>query len=211
MASDIPNNTNYEVGSAVVTAYPYTMAIWFYVATTTANRVLMDMGSTTADSGQYLAANSSGTVEMQPRVAGSGTITTTTTSYTANTWHHAAVVYASATDRRVFLDGGGKATSAVNRAFAATIDRTLIGRRLRTNVYSSSINGRLAEAGLWSAALSDDEVYALSRGYRPSLIRTDSLVLYVPMVRSVQDLAGGETLTTVGGTPAVIEHPRRIG
>jgi hypothetical protein len=210
MAVNIPTNTNYEVASAVVTAYPFTMACWFYVSSTTANRTLMDLGSTTADSGQLLIANNAAAVGITSRIAGAQSSAVTSTTYSANTWHHAAAVVNSATDRRAFLDGGSKGTNATSRAFAGTIDRTEIGRSLRTNVYATSLNGRIAECAIWSATLNDDEVYALGRGYRASLLRPDALVFYAPFIRPVLDLAGGQTLTVVGGTPTVIEHPRRI-
>lgn len=211
MASDIPTNTNYEVGSAVVTAYPVTMACWFYVPNATANRTCMDLGSTTAASGQRLSLTNAGNVQWESRVAGSGSSATTTTTYTGNTWHHACGIAAGNNDRRAFLDGGGKGTDTVlSRVFASTIDRTLIGRILRTNSATVPLTGRIAECAIWSAALSDAEVYALSRGYRASLVRPDALVLYAPFIREVLDVAGGQTLTTVGGTPTVIEHPRRI-
>lgn len=210
MAYDFPTNTNYEAASAVVTAYPLTMACWFYVANTTTNRTLMDLGNTTENSGQALNANSSGQVVAASTIAGGTSTAVTTTTYSANTWHHAAAVFASATDRRSFLDGGGKGTNVTSRLFAASIDRTLLGRRLRTNAYTQPITGRLAECAIWNVALSDDEIYSLSRGYTAHLVRPSSLVFYAPIVREVQDLARGVGLTAVG-TPTVIEHPRRIG
>lgn len=209
MAADFPTNTNYEAASAVVTAYPFTMACWFYVANTTTNRTLMDLGNTTESAGQALNVNSSAVVQASTTVPGATSSAVSSTTHSANTWHHATAVFASATDRRAFLDGGGKGTNAVSRLFTATIDRTLLGRRLRTNSYSQPVTGRLAECAIWNVALTDDEVYSLGRGYRASLIRPSALILYAPLIRDVIDFARGVTLTAVG-TPTVIEHPRRI-
>ena len=211
MAANLPTNTHYEVASAVVTAYPVTMACWFYVSSTTANRTLMDLGSTSGAHGQLLSVNSSGQINWESRTANSASNVQTTATYSANTWHHACGMGAGTNDRRVFLDGGNKVTEGVlSRIFNAGIDRTLIGRRLRTNVASAPLTGRIAECAIWNVALSDDEVASLGEGYRADLIRPESLVLYAPLIREVIDTVGANTLTTVGGTPTVIEHPRRI-
>lgn len=211
MAANLPTNTHYEVGSAVVTAYPVTMACWFYVANTTTNRTLMDLGSTTGAHGQWLFVNSSAQVGWESRSVNSASSATTTATYSANTWHHACGIGAGNQDRRVFLDGGNKVTEGVlGRVFNAGIDRTLIGRRLRTNSATAPLTGRIAECAIWGVALSDDEVASLGRGYRPSLIRPESLVLYVPAIRDIIDVVGGNPITATGGTPTVIEHPRRV-
>lgn len=211
MAANLPTNTHYEVGSAVVTAYPVTMACWFYVSTTTSNRTLMDLGSSSGAHGQLLSINSSGQVVWESRTGNSASNATTTATYSANTWHHACGMGAGTNDRRVFLDGGNKVTEGViSRIFNSGIDRTLIGRRLRTNVASAPLTGRIAECAIWNVALSDDEVASLGRGYRASLIRPESLVLYVPAIRNIIDVVGGNPITATGGTPTVIEHPRRV-
>lgn len=210
MAFDFATTDRYEIGSAVVTAYPFTMACWFYADSLSAARTLMCLGPASAAAAQQriyvisteLGANSEG--------GGTNAIATTTTAPTTGVWSHAAGVFASATDRRAFLNGGSKGTNATSVTFSTAINRTIIAQRLRSNVYAQGMDGRLAECAIWNEALSDDDVYSLSRGYRPSLIRPENLVLYVPLIRDVLDLSDGKTLTATG-TPAVIEHPKRYG
>jgi hypothetical protein len=69
-------------------------------------------------------------------------------------------------------------------------------------------NGRLAEVAVWDVALNADEITALARGYRPSLIRPDKLLWYIPLVREIQDVRSGLTITNAATAVAI--HPRRI-
>lgn len=209
MARDFATTDRYEIGSAVVTAYPFTMACWFYADSLSSARTLMCVGPASAAAAQQRIYASSTEVGANSEGGGTNANATTTAAPSASVWTHAAGVFVSATDRRAFINGGSKGTNATSVAFSTAINRTVIAQRLRSNVYAQGMDGRLAECAIWNEALSDDDVYSLSRGYRPSLIRPDSLVMYVPMIRDVLDFSGGQTLTATG-TPVVIEHTRRI-
>jgi hypothetical protein len=63
----------------------------------------------------------------------------------------------------------------------------------------------LAEVGLWNVALTDGEVAALAKAMSPRMIRPQSLVLYLPLIRDVFDYKGRVFVTT--GT-TVAPHPR---
>lgn len=69
--------------------------------------------------------------------------------------------------------------------------------------------GAMAEFAIWGGVFLDDaEAVALSKGYRPAMIRPGSLVLYQPMLRANADLKTGVAPTLTGTT--VSEHPRII-
>lgn len=80
-----------------------------------------------------------------------------------------------------------------------------IGNRNADN--ARNWDGDLAEFGCWNAILTDDEFFALCKGYSPLLIRPASLVEYVPMVRD--NLSLKRAAPTITGT-AVTNHPRII-
>lgn len=208
MAVDFTTAQRYQIAASVVTAYPFTLACWFWCDSLAANRTLIDLGSTTANNGQRIFAGAA-SFNAESTEAGAANSAVTTVAPSVNTWHHGCGVYDSATDRRAFLDGGNKGTATASRTFSATIDRTTLCARLRTNAIAQQQDGRLAEVCVWNASLTDAEVASLATGIRPSLIRPSSLVLYVPMIREVLDLARNNVLT-VTGTPTVIEHPKRI-
>lgn len=67
-----------------------------------------------------------------------------------------------------------------------------------------------AEVAVWSAPLTADEAVSYAKGFKPSRIRPQSLVFYAPLVRAVQDVRKGITLTPVN-SPTVADHPRRYG
>jgi hypothetical protein len=70
--------------------------------------------------------------------------------------------------------------------------------------------GDIAEVGVWSKWLSDGEIVALAKGFRPSLIAPSSLLFYNDLLRDLRPIKG-EPFTTTGGSPTVSVHPRRIG
>jgi hypothetical protein len=183
--------------SGILTAAPLTMACWFNPASISpaAPNTMMSLcrSAETGALNQFrIAMNVGAAVFVQ---AGDGSsFTTTTTSTTvasANTWNHACGVVAAADDRRVFLNGGGKATSAVSR-IPSGIDRNSIGTRDSAVAATNDFGGALAECALWDAALTDEEVAILALGYSPLLVRPQNLYAYLPLVRDVIDYRSGD-------------------
>jgi len=155
---------------------------------------------------------------------GSNDYAETTSGFSANTWHHACGIFASATDRRVFIDGGSKGTNATNIT-PANLDRTTISR----NAWSSSqgyVSGRVAEAAIWNltnwpgatAALKADAfeqqaLPAIADGFSP-LFFPLGLVACWPLggrtaSDSDKDIVGGYHMTAFN-TPSTAAHPRVI-
>ena len=59
---------------------------------------------------------------------------------------------------------------------------------------------------MWQATLTAEEVASLAKGMTCDKIRPQSLVYYTPLIRDIQDLARGMTLTDTSTTVAA--HPR---
>ena len=173
-----------RVSSAVVTATPLTLACWFNVNNVTAEHTLISICDDATNTNMF-ALNASGVQAGDPvrayATTGVGAFAVTTTGYTASTWHHAAGVFTSSTDRAAFIDGGSKGT-ATDDLTPTGLDRTAIAVLDRLSP-ASYVDGEIAEAAIWDAALTDGEVASLAAGYSPLLIRPTSLKAYWPLDR----------------------------
>lgn len=75
------------------------------------------------------------------------------------------------------------------------------------NYYATYANADFAEIATWKAGLADAEITALARGFTADQIRPQSLSFYAPLVRNLQDVRGGLTITNNNGA-TVANHPR---
>lgn len=148
--------------------------------------------------------------------------------YSANTWHHVAGLWASATDRRVLLDHGSKGTNSQSQT-ASNLDRSSIGR-VGDSSPGNYMSGRIAEAAVWDlsnwpGATGTDKadeferlvIPALAVGYSPLFFRR-GLVAYWPLGGQLsddnsanetagdRDIIGGYDMTPFN-TPSVADHP----
>ena len=211
MARDFNGTTMYlENANAILSAYPLTMVGWFNSDSATGNQDILSI----ADGGgtHYFALNAGGNAVGDPVranvVGGGGTsVAQTTTGYTVGQWHHAAGVFASATSRAAFIDGGSKGTSAANNT-PAGLTRTSIGHKA-VSARTAFFDGRIAEVALWNVALTDAEVAALARGVAPPFIRFDALVGYWPVwgLHDPEiDLTVNNRQMTLTASPAAASH-----
>ena len=193
-----------------ISAYPVTMACWFYGDDNSVNIVMMSLGNTVGTGVLHLMVRNPPDSDLLAFAENDSAVSAfalTSTDWSVNIWHHGTVVFASATDRRVFLDGGGKGTNATNIAWG-TQNRTEIGSRRRDNVNEAFFSGSIAEAGIWNIALTDAEAAILAAGYSPLFVQPQNLVAYWPLVRGLTDPVGGYDMTASGTT--VSAHPRII-
>jgi hypothetical protein len=214
MAFAFDGNGDYlSLGSAIKTAVPFTMGCWVRPANTTAGMTAIFLGDKD-NINSYWALWLRGDVAGDPvqAVARNGTTfdqsAVTSTGYSANTWHHACGVFASATSRTAYLDGGGAVGSTVNVTPHVTVDTTAIGM-MRDSTPDAPMDGQIAEVAIWGAALTAPEVLSLAKGLSPLLVRPQSLLWYVPLVRNNQDLRQGLTPTAAGDAAvSSVGHPR---
>lgn len=199
---------------------PFTMACWFRMNDVTANHALMWVGDKdVANHEHFLMAegNRAGDpIRASSRDSGGFPNARTSTGYSADTWHHAAGVWAATNDRAAFLDGGGKGTNATNVTVNGE-DRTALGRRADSTP-SGHADGRIAEAAIWSVALTDQEIAALASGVSPRHMRPGSLAGYWPLFAftgNAPDFSGNDltlvdnnTVTTADHAPVSLFTPR---
>jgi hypothetical protein len=182
-------------------SFPFTMACWFYQSTL-ATGVMLSVSSQFQNWAGIAILN---TGAVRTIHAGGGQADTTTAT-TAGTWSHACGVFSANNSRTSYLNAGGAAT---NTAFGANIgaNSTLIGARRFSGAIGTYHAGLLAECGIWNAALTVAEIASLAKGMTCDKVRPQSLVFYAPLIRDLQDVRGGLTITNNNGA-TVADHPR---
>lgn len=123
-------------------------------------------------------------------------------AYSINAWSNAAAIFPSSASRSIFLNAV-KTTNSNTEAVATPPNSLQVGAYRGGNTF----DGLAAEVALWSVALTDDEITSLSKGFKPSRIRPQSLVFYAPLIRNLQDIKAGLALTN-NNSATVANHPR---
>jgi hypothetical protein len=208
------NGTNQYISTAAapVAAVPLTIACWFNSKSITANQRLVRLYSTAGLRPYWdisaRGADAGDPVGLAVYDGVSAQVTLSTTSYSANTWHHACGVFTSATSRTIYLDAGGSATGTTNLTPNQTINASIIGVFIDSSGnLSQYFNGNIAEVGIWNAALTAAEIASLAKGMTCDKIRPQNLVFYAPLVRDLNDQKGGLVITNNNGA-TVANHPR---
>lgn len=196
------------------TDLPVTMACWFKSDSLTVTQALMNVID--YSSNHYLVLYAAGSVDdkiwaVQYDGVNSGQAKSSTT-YSANTWHHACGVFKNQANRSVYIDGGSKVTNTTNCPNQADMDRFAIGGLVYNGGGSTVffVSGAVAEAAIWKAELSDSEVAAIAHGFSPLMVKPESLEVYWPLIRDTDiDIVGGYDLTDHNG-PTVSGHMPKL-
>jgi hypothetical protein len=198
-----------SVNSAPVTALPLTISIWG-LQTSTATKALICMGNKASANRTQLQFNSANTVSLSyAGTLGAGNITSVDT-ISNDIWYNLCVVAESATLRTLYLNGVSVGTSTVNAGVPSAYDNVSIGSRFFNNSNGVYFNGYIAEAAIYDAALSAEDLSALAKGYSPQFVRPQNLQFYAPLIRDLTDIRKGVTITN-NNTATVIKHPRMYG
>ncbi|NBW18711.1 MAG: LamG domain-containing protein [Caulobacteraceae bacterium] len=212
MAYELNGTSQYfNTTSAPVTAAPLTLAAWFYPNNATSNMVLVSIPDNAEVNSNrfFLYANgvaAGDPIETGAQGTGGLAIAATTTGFSANSWNHACGVFASTSSRTSYLNGGSAGTNTAT-VTPSGVDRVRMAARFNGGNPGLYLSGRLAEIGIWSAALNADEVASLADGITCDKVRPRSLVFYAPLVRNLVDVKGGLTITN-NNTATVANHPR---
>lgn len=191
-----------RLSSALLTAPPMTFACWFTSGTAGTYRILVNVALNSNNRFVLLVSNSN--LMGAWSVAG-GTYSQADggSPATGGAWNHAVAVFGSTTSRRVFLNGSQTGTNATSSSPSAPTGSSIGCNSFDT---ADTHSGLIAEVGVWSAALSAEEITALAKGYSPQLVRPASLVACIPLVRDLVDLKGAAWATT--GVVDVGDHCR---
>jgi hypothetical protein len=205
MAYAFTGASNQHLTSAApITAAPLTVSAWFYLNSAAANQAIacLTAGSTAQ---RFLLYTGGGTLFWAANDTALSQ-TSINASFSADTWHHACAVESATNSRRVYANGTASSVSTGIRT-PASVASLFIGIDRLNNGFQLPMTGRVADVAIWSAALTADEITSLSRGVSARLVRPQSLVFFAPLIRELQDLSRGITITNVN-TATVIQHPR---
>ena len=135
-----------------------------------------------------------------------------TNTLASDAWHHCAVTIGAGGTATVTIyangvsDGSTTTTRTLNDGLVSLtlgVDQNALG------VKSEPFQGRIAEWGIWSAALNASEIAALARGVSPRRVRPESLEAYWPLygLHSPEpDFSGQANPATINGTLAQSNH-----
>lgn len=212
MARDFNGSTErLQKDVAPITGPPLSVSAWFDsdIDPGTPHRTMLSITDKDA-SGQfyklYIEGFGDRNVHWESRDVTAG-VATSTTFWSVGTWHHALGVEASASDRRVYLDGGGKGTDTTNKT-PVGLDHISVGR-LGSSSPDNHFDGKLAEVGLWNVALTDDEAVSLASGVSPLRIRPGNLRGHWPIFGTGSpepDFSPQANHLTLFGT-SIADHP----
>jgi hypothetical protein len=198
-----------STGSTPLIGTPVTIACNFYRKTNTSGNVLfaIDNGTNAATGITVMSLPSASNVLLATSNDGSGPRSAqTTATYQLNTWNHACGVFSNTSNRTVYLNGGNNVTNTVT-SNVTNQSNISIGARYIGGVVGLFADILIAEVGIWNVALTAAEVASLADGMTCDKVRPQSLVFYAPLVRDLQDVRGGLTITNNNGA-TVANHPR---
>jgi hypothetical protein len=209
------NNANSRYLSALpsgISATPMTLACWVYPTAQENDRAALAVGDGVTHrhvlqhnipgGNAQMGVVSFGSIGIANGLSGS--------SYGGDTpnnvWTHVAGVFTSSSSRTIYVGGISRSTNNTDCGSQNTFDEILIGARRNTSV-SLYYTGRIAEAAVWTVALTAAEIASLADGMTCDKVRPQSLVFYAPLVRDLIDYKGGLTITN-NNTATVANHPR---
>lgn len=196
-----------NLGSMVLTDYPFTLAGWFRVPDIPAPMSFVFIRN--AENTSFHSLYYEGHVQKQVLLVSYNStlgVTRTTASVVPGRWLHVAGVFASPSSRTVYLDGGNSSTDSTNVSLDPIVSFTL-----GSVSYPERID--VADFSIFQAALAEEQIQALSAGVPPVLLpQSDSLMTYHNGLSQLNHPGLGATATsasplTVTDHPAVMLKP----
>ena len=202
------NGTNQRLttASAQATASPLTICCWFNAVNLTSSRALICSGTTNSNNRVALFLDTSGKIVAFAEKTQNG-LATTANTITSNNWGHAAGVFSTQSYRVAYLNGTESTPNTTSIPNHDPFSYNAIGSQFSGGSWRSYFYGRIAEVGIWAAALTAAEIDSLAKGVTCDKIRPQNLVFYAPLVRDLNDQKGGLVITNNNGA-TVAPHPR---
>lgn len=196
------------VNSVPLSGVPLSMAGWFNVVDATNAHAIVALVDQSVYNNYFALIAYNDLLRLSRRDSDDNESSETTANTSDNTWHHGLAVAGTTTSGIIYLDGANSVENTVE-VIPTGLDRVSVGW-MGDSTPGDYANGSLAEIAIWNAALTAAEAATLAAGYSPLLVRPQSLVFYLPLIRDDdQDLIGGLSMTELV-TPTVGAHPRII-
>ena len=148
-----------DIADLEITAYPFTLAAWFRGTGTGPHEVIIDLADSALNTTNFSIKMKSGSIVSSAR---SEDAFEESTGVSANdgAWHHGVCVFASATSRKLYLDGVFVDEATGSKPLSSGMNRFSIGRFGDTTP-SSNFPGDAALPRFFAAALSGLQVMDL--------------------------------------------------
>lgn len=189
-----------------VSGFPFSMACCALAADTSKFNPLMALSDEGSASDAVILSIDSGLVQLRyTRSSSTGSLSASASNGVA---YYIVLVCASATDKKLYVNGTLTGTVATSLTFPSTFDRFYIGAEYRAARYTAH-DATIAEPTVWTAALTQAEIARMAAGVSPLSIRSASLAWSAHLKRAATpevDLIGTNDLT-VTGTAATATHP----
>ena len=195
-------NQYYEnIGDSAVSDYPATLVAWIKPESQHFGEVLQLQAGSPDDRFRLVTFNDD-TIHARRTDDPAETDAISPATVTSGSYSHVAGVFISSTSCFAYADGVA-GTEDTTSSSPTALDE------IRFGGLSSDFDGFIAEAAVYSAALSAAEIAALAKGYSPLLIRPQSLVHYwyaFAATDPLVDVIGNANLTQ-SGSPVTADHP----
>lgn len=114
------------------------------------------------------------------------------------------------TSRSIHVESASAtATGTTNQAALVPITQAWVGSFVRpTPASGDCVDGDLADVAYWDVALTAPEIASFMAGISPRMIRPQSLKMWIPSIREVQDVRDARAITVTNGPLGVATHPR---
>jgi hypothetical protein len=190
----------------------FSVGAWFYenaANTSTIGRAIVCKDNLTSQRQFNLSTLSSKVRFFVGNTSGLAIRRDTSTNITSATWQHVCGVLTASTACDIYYNGtldNGVTSGTAPAAAGASTSPLLIGG-FDTGDTAFHLDGRIAEVGIWNVALTAEEIASLAKGMSCDKVRPQNLVFYAPLIRDLQDVRGGLTITN-NNAATVATHPR---
>lgn len=200
------NNDYIQLDITALGGFPYTLSVWYKVATEQTN--LQGVA------GIYTAGNNTAwyTIGAQtvdevfvPRLQRFTTLVDATTPVPLDQWMNLIAIIQNGS-MTIYKDGASSNTVAVSGGASSGWDRLAVGMIRRSSPINPT-NGKIAEYALWNKVLTSGEIQSVVDFTSPLEVANANLISYLPLLSNVHDPVR-DVDWTVGGSPSLDEdHP----
>jgi len=208
MARTFTNNTMYmSKASAVLTVVPMTFAAWINITTIANYPTVIEItnGATRTDFFNLFVDGVSGFAKAEISHSGTTGNAISTLAVGTSAWYHVCSVFASATSRIVYVNGGNSGTDATNITPSGLTLTSMAG-----DAVGNEFDGTFAFPAIWNVALSAADVASLATGVHPRLVHPEALVACLNLTggNSPEPDLVSATSWTLTGSSTVAANPR---
>ncbi len=140
----------------LVSAYPFTLSAWINTTTTVRDTVISLTDVSQSNVIYSLETNLTGNITIIAQNTTSQSVASTTT-INDGSWHYITGVFASATDRKLFVDGVQENADTNNVTYAAGVDTWNIGRT-GDSTPAGEFNGLIDQVRVYNTARTQAQI-----------------------------------------------------